>query len=120
MLESIESPANVVAFRAVGTVERSDYESVLAPAVAELVEQHDEIRFVYVLGDDFDSYALSAAWEDAKLGLGNLTKWKRVAVVTDHEWLHKSLHMLGWMVPGEVKTFGVDDVDAAIAWAAAD
>ena len=120
MLEPIESPANVVAVRAVGTVERSDYENVLAPAVAELVAQHDEIRFVYVLGEDFDSYALSAAWEDAKLGLGNFTKWKRVAVVSDHDWLRKSMQMLGWMMPGEVKTFGTDELQAAIAWAAAD
>lgn len=118
MLEAIESPANVVAFRAVGTVERSDYENVLVPAVTALVEQHDEIRFVYVLGEDFDNYALSAAWEDAKLGLGNLTKWKRVALVTDHDWLRKSLHMLGWMVPGEVKSFELDEVEAAIGWAA--
>ena len=54
MLERIESPENVLAFRAVGKVEKTDYENTLDPAVTEMIERRDEIRFVYVLGDDFD------------------------------------------------------------------
>jgi hypothetical protein len=46
MLRRIERPDAVLAYRAVGKAEKSDYETVLAK---------DEVRFVYVLGDDFDA-----------------------------------------------------------------
>ena len=118
MLERIDTPATVLAFRAVGTIEKSDYETVLRPAVEAMIAEHGEVRFVYVLGDEFGRYGASAAWEDAKLGLGNLTKWKRVALVTNHDWLRNSMRMFGWMLPGEFRTFGVSEQADAIAWAA--
>ena len=119
MLERIESPDAVLAFRAVGKIDKSDYDSVLEPAVYAMLAQHGELRFVYVLGDEYDGMSAAAAWEDAKLGIGHLTKWKRVGVVTDHDWLRKSISMFGWMMPGDVKTFTVAELDAAIEWAAA-
>jgi hypothetical protein len=67
MLERIDSPDDVIAFRAIGTIERSDYETVLGPAVRELVDRHGALRLVYVLGDDFDGNdpAEAIAWATA-------------------------------------------------------
>jgi hypothetical protein len=118
MLECIASPANVLAFRAVGKIEKADYDDVLEPAVAAQIAAHGEVRFVYVLGPEFDRYSIGAGWEDAQLGIGHLSKWKRVALVTDEEWIRHALSMFGWMVPGEVKSFALPDEDAAIEWAA--
>jgi hypothetical protein len=119
MLERIQSPEGVVAIRAVGQVDGSDYEQVLAPAVDEALERRGEVRLVYVLGPDFDGYTLGAGWEDAKLGLGHWTKWTRLAIVTDNDALRRAIAMLGWMLPGEVKVFDPDEQDDAVAWAAA-
>ena len=71
-----------------------------------------------MLGDEFDSYTAGASWEDAKLGVGHLSKWTRLAVVTNHDWLRRAVGMFGWMVPGEVKTFPLDEEANAISWAA--
>jgi SpoIIAA-like len=118
MLERIDSPDGVLAVRAVGKVEKVDYDKVLEPAVDEMIARAGELRFVYVLGEAFDGYSVTAGWEDAKLGLGHLSKWKRVAVVTSHDWVRHAVGMFRWMVPGDVKVFAMDEQDAAMEWVA--
>lgn len=44
--------------------------------------------------------------------------FKRIAVVTDKEWVVHTLHALAWLVPGEIALFGLDDLEQAKAWAA--
>jgi hypothetical protein len=58
-------------------------------------------------------------WQDAKLGGGDLRAWEKVAVVTDKEWVAHAVTAFGWMIPGEVRVFELDDLDAAKRWAAA-
>ena len=118
MLQRIEAPESVIALRAVGKIEKSDYDTVLQPAVEAMVADRGELRFVYVLGDDFDGYTAGATWEDAKLGLSHPSKWKRVAIVTNHEWVRHVVGLFGWMVPGDVKTFAATEEKNAIDWAA--
>jgi hypothetical protein len=48
-----------------------------------------------------------------------LTDWKRIALVTDIDWMIRMAAMFGWMTPGELKRFPLAERDAAIAWAAA-
>lgn len=118
MLQRIDAPDIVLAFRAVGKIEKSDYDSVLEPAVEAMIADKGEVRFVYVLGDEFDSYTIGAGWEDTKLGIGHVSKWRRIAIVTDHGWVQHLVAMFGWMVPGEIKIFPVDEEKPAIDWAA--
>lgn len=118
MLQRIDSPDSVLAFRAVGKVEKSDYDTLLEPAVEAMIGEKGEVRFVYVLGDEFDKYTASATWEDTKLGISHASKWKRIAIVTNHDWVRHVVGMFGWMVPGEVRSFPLDEEQTAIAWAA--
>ena len=118
MLDRIESPESVLAFRAVGHIDKTDYERVLEPAVTEMLAERGEVRFVYVLGEEFEGYTLSAGWEDAKLGMSDFHKWKRCAVVTNHDWVRHLMGMFGWMMPGEMKVFDVGHETEAVAWAA--
>ena len=118
MIERIEgAPADVIAFRAVGKVEAADYESVLAPAVEEAMAAHGKVRLVYELGDAFDGSA-GAAWEDVKLWGPHLTKWERCAIVTDSRMITDAIRVFRFLMPGEVKTFPANALDAALAWAA--
>ena len=57
-------------------------------------------------------------WEDAKLGIGELKAWEKVAVVTDKDWVKHVVRAFGWMVPGEVRIFGLEQLKDAKAWAA--
>ena len=60
--------------------------------------------------------------EDLKLGLGALIQhhsaFKRIAVVSDKDWVVHALHAFAWMVPGELKLFGLDELERAKEWAA--
>lgn len=119
MIERIEgAPAGVVALRAVGRVDASDYDDVLKPALEAAVAEHGKVRFVYELGAEFDGYSAGASWEDLKLGTSHLTKWERCAVVTDHRWLGGAIRAFGMLLRGEVRVFPVAQRDAALAWAA--
>jgi hypothetical protein len=53
-------PDTVLAYRAVGKIEKDDYETVLSPVVEAMIAENGEVRFVYVLGDEFDAYTTGA------------------------------------------------------------
>ncbi len=77
-----------------------------------------------MFGDAFTGLTAGGTVEDTKLSLGelvhrDLSKWKRCAVVTDHDWLRHSISMFRFMMPGEVECFDPSDLSTAIAWAAA-
>ena len=111
-------PDNVIGFEAVGEVRAVDCKTILDPAVDAALENHDKIRLLYVLGDDFDGYSGGAMWEDTKVGVSHLSKWEKIAIVTDHKAYQDGKKAFGWMIPGEVKVFAVADLTSAEAWAA--
>jgi hypothetical protein len=123
MLKRLESPDNVLAVEVVDRLEKEDYQTVLLPALREMIEGPGEIRCVFVFGDEYKGLTVGGTIEDAKLSLGELvhhelSKWKRCAVVTDHDWLRHAIAMFRWMMPGEVEWFPLTEAKAAIAWAA--
>ena len=119
MIKVIEDmPAGTIGLEAVGKVTDDDYRDVLVPALSAALEKGD-VRLLYVLGDDF-SYTAGAVWADTKLWAGHLKGWRKVAIVTDADWLENMVKAFGWLMPGEVKLFDDDDVDEAKEWLARD
>jgi len=55
-----------------------------------------------------------------KLGLHTVRDLKRLALVTDIEWMGHALSLFGWLTPGEMKRFALADRDAAATWVAGD
>jgi hypothetical protein len=62
----------------------------------------------------------SALWQDLKMGVEHLRMYKRIALVTDIEWMIHLTAMFGWMTPGQLKRFPLAQRSEAITWAAAD
>jgi hypothetical protein len=119
MLEPLPAlPNGVIGFEAVGEVHARDYEDVLRPAV-DAAAAAGEIRLVYVLGDRFEGYSAGAGWQDARLGAAHHKAWKRMALVSDVDWISHLASLFGWMIPGDFKLFALSDLSEAIAWAAA-
>lgn len=117
MLALIEDlPTNVVGFRASGHVEAADYQEVLDPAIEQALDEHDKVRFLYVLGSDFEGYSPGAMWEDTKVGVDHWTHWEKIGLVTDNDAYHHAVKAVAWMIPGEVRLFPLDDLDAATQW----
>ena len=117
MLERIQGlPENVLGFKAKGEVTGADYESVLIPAVEELLARQKSIRFLYHLGEEFMGFDAKAMWDDARVGLQHLTAWERVAVVSDVGWLRAAVKAFGFVMPGHVKVFGNSELEVARRW----
>lgn len=117
MIEMIPAlPDNVIGMIAKGEVTREDYEDVVMPAIDRALESNHKLRLIYVLGADFTGFSGGAMWEDGKLGVEHLTRWERIAVVSDNAWIRHAVNVLGYLIPGEVKVFEVVDEADASAW----
>jgi hypothetical protein len=119
MIERIEGmPAGSFGLRASGELTKEDYTGVLEPALEEAAAS-GEIRFVFVL-TDFDGLAPGAWVEDLKTGFRAWVRehgaWRRMALVTDVDWIAKAMRALAWMAPGEARTFDLDGLEEAKAW----
>lgn len=117
MLTPIDLAAdNAIGFSASGEVTAEDYESVLIPAIEGLLRNGKRIRFLYHLGPEFTGFSVGAMWDDAKVGLRHMTAWERIALVTDVGWLRRSVSLIAFTIPGEVKLFTNDDLAEAMRW----
>jgi len=110
-------PAGVIGFEATGMLHAEDYRDVVLPAL-ERAAAAGEVRFVVVI-PEFRGMAPGAVWQDLKVGVEHFRAWKRIALVTDLDWMTQMTALFGWMTPGEVRTFRLAQRDEAIAWAAA-
>lgn len=115
-----DMPAGVAGIRVSGRVTGDDLHE-FTPAMQKLLDT-DEIRMVEVIASDYQGFGPGGLVEDLKLGFGALfqrhSAFKRVAVVSDKEWIAHTLHALAWMVPGEIALFGLDELERAKQWAA--
>jgi hypothetical protein len=117
MLDLIpDLPEGVIGFSASGQVSAGDYARVLIPAVEMQLKQRPRLRLLYHLGPAFTGFTAGAMWDDVKVGLKHLGSWERIALVTDVEWLRKSVPFVAFAIPGEVRLFGNTERGQAIAW----
>jgi hypothetical protein len=116
MKELTELPAGVIGFETSGKLRAEDYRDILLPAIESAAAQGD-VRCLIVI-NEFDGLSGGALWQDLKMGVEHLGAWKRVALVTDIEWMRHMASMFGWMTPGSMKHFPMADRAAAIAWLA--
>ncbi len=120
MLQPLERlPDGVLGFEGIGEIQAADYTDVLMPAVQAVWDRGDEVRIVIVF-ERWDGLSSGGAWEDLKMGMEHIRKWRRMALVTDLDWMITATSLFGWMTPGELKRFLVAERDRAIAWAAGD
>jgi stage II sporulation SpoAA-like protein len=115
-----DMPDGVTGIRVSGRLRGEDLRD-FKPAMDKLVK-NDEIRIVEVIAPDYEGFGPGGLFEDLKVGFGALfhhhSAFKRIAVVTDKEWVGHTLHALAWMVPGELALFGLDELERAKEWAA--
>jgi SpoIIAA-like len=112
-----DMPPGVIGFEATGTIRAEDYRDVVLPAL-ERAAVGGEVRVVVVI-PEFHGMSGGAVWQDLKVGVGHLRAWKRIALVTDIEWMSHLTTLSGLMSPGEIRHFPLAQRAEAIAWAAA-
>ncbi|MDP9960798.1 STAS/SEC14 domain-containing protein [Chryseobacterium lathyri] len=111
-----EAPENVAAFSATGDVTKEDFENLVIPHVKEKVDQFGELNYLLYLDTDLDNFTMGAWLQDAFLGLKNLTKWNRTAIVTDKEGVQNFTEIFSVLMPGEFKSFPKENLYNALYW----
>lgn len=115
-----DMPEGVTGIRVSGRL-RGDELRDFKPVIQELLPT-GEIRIVEVIASDYEGFGPGGLAEDLKLGLSTVlphhSAFKRIAIVTDKDWVAHVLHALAWMVPGDLAVFGLDELERAKKWAA--
>jgi hypothetical protein len=117
MLERVEDvPAGIDAVKAIGTVSKSDYETVLEPLVDDARREGRRIRFLYEFGPEFQSVTPGAGWEDLKIGIGSMRLFEGCAIVSDVGWIRESTRLVSFLMPCPVRVFGGQEREEALRW----
>jgi hypothetical protein len=121
MIEHLEGfPSNVAAFVCRGRVTKKDYDTVLVPAVLNVLRAHGKVRLYYETDTDFAGIDPGAVWEDFKVGVEHLTRWERVAVVTDVAWIKHTVFFFSFLLPGATRLFSRSEAAQAREWIVAE
>jgi hypothetical protein len=122
MVERLEMPEGSIGFRVSGKITRDEYFEFLPP-VKQAIAEGKPLNLLIATADDFAGLDLGALWEDTKaagsIGLGHHSSWRRIAVVTDKDWMRHAVSVFGWLSPGELRMFEPAELDAAKSWVAA-
>lgn len=109
-------PDPIVGLLASGEVTADDYESVVIPAIESKLQAHGAVRLLYQLGPAFSGFTAGAMWDDAKLGLAHLKAWKKIAIVTDSDWMLSAIGIFRFAIPCPLKVFSNGQFAEAVEW----
>ena len=113
MLELIDGlPGNVVGIAVSGRLTLQDCQDVLVPAMQKSLKRHEKVRLYYELNSRFPG----AAWDELELGLEDLSRCERVAIVTDIGWVRLTVKALRFLIPSEIRVFSTIEAAEGRAW----
>ncbi|WP_207420108.1 STAS/SEC14 domain-containing protein [Desertivirga brevis] len=112
----MDFPDHVAAYRAVGSVSKEEYESIVMSRVNEVAEKYGKLNFIVLLETDMDNYSIGAFLEYLKISFQHFSKWKRMAIVSDEKWLRTAYETLSLLVPGVIKSYPLSEFDKAKEW----
>ncbi|MCB0969476.1 MAG: STAS/SEC14 domain-containing protein, partial [Ilumatobacter sp.] len=117
VIEHIDDlPDGCIGMRAIGEFTVDDFTTVIEPDVDAIVERHDKLRLVLLLGDRFTGFG-EGAWGQLTGGIRHI-HFHRGAVVTDDGTISHAVNLLKWTLHGHVRTFHNDEFDKAVGWIA--
>ena len=112
-------PPGIIGYSAVGKVSGDDYTKVLVPEVEAKLKEGGKLRFLYLLGPDFEGFELGAMVGDTTFGFRHFFDFEKIAFVSDHAAYREMVAGFGLMMPAEVRSFPVAEMDKAKEWLAA-
>ena len=114
----IDLPPNMIGFKASWQVTQQDFEEVVIPCVQKHVEKMGQINYMLVLNTSIRNFTFFAWLKDVLLGLSNITKWHRAAIVTDSKAVRTFTKIFSLLVPGDFRGFSHAEMQRAINWVA--
>jgi hypothetical protein len=120
MIETLENlPDRVMGFKGSGKITRDEFRAMMDP-IYQALDRGGPVNLLFVVGDDFGLDA-GALWEDLKagsIGLKHRSAWRRMALVTDKDFIRHVSAVAGWLAPGELRIFDAAQEADATAWLA--
>ncbi len=117
MLEPIQDmPQGLVGLRVRGKLTTDDYDTVIRPTLDQAQTEGKRLRLLFQFGPEFDGFTPGAAWQDTRLTMQYVKLLERCAVVSDIDWVEKSVKYFGGLSPAPVKVFRNDQWQEAVDW----
>lgn len=120
MIEILDAPDHVGAYRLSGTLVEDDVDTIIADVEARL-KRHEKVGLLADM-TGFSDLGLRAVVKDIRYSLGKIGEWKRFpkeAVITDRPWLATLIGCTAPLIPFvRVKAFKPDKRAEALAWVA--
>jgi SpoIIAA-like len=92
---------------------------MMEPIYAAL-DRGEKLNIYFELADDFHGLDWGALVQDLKaagsVGLKHRSSWRRMAFVTDIDWVKYGASAFGWLAPDELRLFELAERDEARAW----
>lgn len=109
-------PDDVIGISVRGVIGAQDYDETIRPLIEERLGRHSQIGFLYRIGPEFTSFTPGAVWSDTRVGVMHLTAFRKIAVVSDIDWIRHATRAFAPLIPGEVHVFADSEMDEARAW----
>jgi len=117
MFKQIEGlPENVLGIEVSGKLTHEDYVDGMLLLCDEMLEKHKPLKMMLVIARDFGGMELSAMWDDMSYGIRHWNDLSHIAFVTDEGWIRNMTALFKPFFPGEVKFYGLDEVEQAKDW----
>lgn len=117
MMEIIPGlPENVVAVTVSGVLTGKDYESVLVPAIEDKIQKYGKIRLLYQLSEKYEGFDDKAMLEDARFDIKYITKFEKIAVVSNVDWIINAIKVFKFVIPSSVRTYRNEELSEAKTW----
>jgi hypothetical protein len=113
-------PEGTVGIRLSGKIDADEYKATIEPAVKAALAKRDKINALVIVADDGVDLTAGAMWEDAKVGLAHPRSWNRAALVAPEAWWSRLVPVMSALMPGEFRSFPLEEMAEARAWLAAD
>ena len=105
----------VAEIRVTGRVTDHDMDDII-PKLEALINKHGTIRIIEVI-ERFDGFDPTTILDGLKFDMKHLTDVTHAAVVSDIPWIGFMTRASAMVMPVAVRTFPLDQVDQARAWA---
>jgi len=116
MMLLADFPDHIVAYRVNGKVNRKEYERAVRRRVDEVAKRYEHINFLILLEHNIESYSIDTLLNDLKVSFEHASRWKRMAIVSDHSLIRTAYDTLGIYVQGEIRVYGSNEFEQAKAW----
>lgn len=109
-------PDDIIGFSYDEEVTGADYETVVFPAVEAAEKKSKDLKVLIHLSENFTGFKLGALKDDLDIGLKYFRDWKKIAFVSDKEWINHIVKAIGFLMPAKVRTFENIEMNEAIEW----